>query len=144
MSPVERKQIEDMAKEAGIQGDDIPNVVDIQMRIYLADDSRGTINEILLKNYEKLGKNQYTLKVPATEHELKKLESENLTELDLINSAYFWGYKYLETTRVDHLKSLVSYDEFCRHLPMNLSIYLYFILEKSLRCHDENEALPNS
>lgn len=50
MSPVERRKIEDTAKEAGIQGDDIPHIVDLQMRIYLGDHSRGAINEILVIN----------------------------------------------------------------------------------------------
>lgn len=61
-----------------------------------------------MKNYEKLGKNQYTLHVPSTEKELEKLESENLSENELKDSADFWGRKYLETTGADQLKSLVS------------------------------------
>lgn len=48
MSPIERKKIEDQAKEAGIHDDDIPHIVDIEMKVLLADDSRDQINEVLV------------------------------------------------------------------------------------------------
>lgn len=49
MSPVERKKIEDTAKEAGIQGDEIPNIVELEMRLNVAiDDTSGDISEILV------------------------------------------------------------------------------------------------
>lgn len=55
-----------------------------------------------------MGKTQYTLKVPSTEEELEKLESEKLSGEDLSKSATFWVNKYFETTGADHLKSLVN------------------------------------
>lgn len=48
MCPVERKSIEDMAKEAGIHEDDIPHIVDLQMRIYMATGSHLDTNDILV------------------------------------------------------------------------------------------------
>lgn len=33
MSPVERKKIEDVAKEAGFKEDEIPNIVDLELRM---------------------------------------------------------------------------------------------------------------
>lgn len=44
----------------------------------------------------------------SPENVLQKLKSETLPEKDLDVIANFWGYKYKETTGVDHLKLLVS------------------------------------
>lgn len=38
MSPVERKKIEDVAKEAGIHEDDIPFIVDLELRMKMVQD----------------------------------------------------------------------------------------------------------
>lgn len=48
------------------------------------------------------------LKIPSTEMELEKLESENYSAKVLSDGAMFWTNKYYTTTGVDHLKSLVK------------------------------------
>lgn len=40
MCPVERKKIEDLAKEAGLPEEDIPAAVDMEMRMNLAQSTR--------------------------------------------------------------------------------------------------------
>lgn len=51
MSPVERKKVEDVAREAGIQEDEIPSIVELKMKFTLAHDGRDVINYYLVKNF---------------------------------------------------------------------------------------------
>lgn len=88
--------------------------------------------------------------MPSTEKELEKLESENMSEKDMVDSLHFWGEKYTETTGVDHLKSLVSnkknYEKISAHFcwkrtlkwKIHALIRKNFILEKYLRCSYES------
>lgn len=48
MSPVERKKIEDVAKKAGIKEDDVPKVVDLEMRINMIHGETESVIEDML------------------------------------------------------------------------------------------------
>lgn len=49
MCPVERKKIEDLAKEADIREDDISNIVDLEMRMKMVpDETASVLNEMLV------------------------------------------------------------------------------------------------
>lgn len=47
MCPVERKKIEDLAKEAGIIDEDVPAVVDMEMRMNFAQGTREQSNMLV-------------------------------------------------------------------------------------------------
>lgn len=60
-----------------------------------------------MRNYEKLGANQYMM-----EPEMTKEEIAEATELEngcYMKRVHFWAKKYHQTTGADHIKCLVSF-----------------------------------
>jgi len=103
MCPVERKEIEGWAKEAGILENEIETAVDMEMRMRMV---RINIQQrdMAMKNYEKFGANQYMMEPTMTKEEIAKANA--LENEDWVKRIHFWANKYHQTTGPDHIKCL--------------------------------------
>ncbi|XP_031636423.1 uncharacterized protein LOC116349225 [Contarinia nasturtii] len=104
MCPVERKEIEGFAKEAGIHDEDIKAAVDLEMRMRLVR-TQDEARDIFRKDHKDLGKNKYMLEPEMTKEELEEATNIEKSE-DFIKKIRFWAHKYHFSTGTNRMKCL--------------------------------------